>query len=282
MGKGKQFLLLLWKNVVLLKRSPVRAFFQISMPLFFIIILVVLRASVVKVEPKPSRNYSAFDIVELPPDVTQTKLAFTPNTSDVRQIMDLVAKQLVRLSVVGFQTEKEMQTFLVNEEEQNNGNEKKKRKNVSLGGIVFNRTLYSRNIIYKIRLSSKASGSGESPFGASPSTSWLTQLTFPVFQKPGPRTVDKGYGGPPPYYSEGFLSLQHAVDSAIVKYIGNISALNTTVSMKRFPYPHYIHDEFVLVIQNSLPLLLMLSLIFTALNIVQDIVYEKEKKLKVR
>lgn len=280
MGKGKQFLLLLWKNVVLLKRSPVRAFFQISMPLFFIIILVVLRASVVKVEPKPSRNYSAFDIVELPPNVTQTKLAFTPNTSDVRQIMDLVAKQLVRLSVVGFQTEKEMQTFLVNEEEQNNGKEKKKRKNVSLGGIVFNRTLYSRNIIYKIRLSSKARGSGKPSFGASPSTSWLTQLTFPVFQKPGPRTVDNGYGGPPPYYSEGFLSLQYAVDSAIVKYIGNISALNTTVSMKRFPYPHYIHDEFVLVIQNSLPLLLMLSLIFTALNIVQDIVYEKEKKLK--
>ncbi|PFX17779.1 ATP-binding cassette sub-family A member 3 [Stylophora pistillata] len=276
MGKGKQFLLLLWKNIILLKRSPVRAFFQISMPLFFIIILVLLRAFVIKVENKRSNTYPAFDIDKLPSNVTETKLAFTPNTSDVRNIMDLVAKQLKRLAVVGFQNEKEMQTFLVDNEERN-----KDGKRIFLGGIVFNNTLYSRNIIYKIRLSSKARKKEKTPFGASPATSWLTQFTFPVFQKPGPRNEGSRYGGPPSYYDEGFLSLQHAVDSAIVKHKGNIQTLNNvTVSVKRFPSPAYIHDEFVLVIQSSLPLLLMLSLIFTALNIVQDIVYEKEKKLK--
>ena len=72
------------------------------------------------------------------------------------------------------------------------------------------------------------------------------------------------------------------MDFAIIKYKGKYQDLDMKVSVKRFPYPEYIRDPFILAIQQSLPLLLMLSLIFTALNIVRDIVYEKEKKLKVR
>lgn len=289
MGKGSQFLLLLWKNLTLLKRTPVRTFFQISMPLLFITILVLLRALVVKDEHEPNITYAAFDINQLPPlnedYPTKWKMAFAPNTTNVKRVMAMVANQL-SLEVEGFQSEETMVKALVSEEQ--NGD---KHSNVMfLGGIVFNKTLDSRDVIYKIRLSSSSKKKKKNPygseapkggFGMDPSATWNTQFTFPVFELPGPRG-NSTHGGPPDYFGEGFLSLQHAVDFAIIKFKGNIEDLNATVSVKRFPYPDYIHDSFILVIQGSLPLLLMSSLVFTALNIVRDIVYEKEKKLKVR
>ena len=257
-----------------------RTFFQIAMPLLFIAILVFLRAFKIKNEYKPNVTYPAFEVNKLPSDVSKlNQIAFAPNTSDVQQVMDRVVKQLGFTRAVPFNSEENMVSFLVSLQ----GNEK-----TFLGGIAFNTSLESNNIIYKIRLSSKTdikqNGAKEERqgFGTSPSTTWNTQFTFPVLQVPGPRNKNASHGGPPFYFEAGFLAIQHAVDVAIMKYKGKIDILNTTVSVKRFPYPDYTHDNFVLVIQTSLPLLLMLSLIFTALNIVRDVVYEKEKKLKVR
>jgi len=285
MGKGSQLLLLLWKNLVLLKRAPVRTFSQIAMPLFFLVILVLLRAFVVKDEHRPNVTYSAFNVKELPPVLTNEskwKMAFAPNTSDVRQVMDMVTKQLSLVRGTGFRNEDEMVRVLVSEEQNRN---KPSNDALFLGGIAFNKSLNSGDIIYKIRLSSKSKKNEReqrSEFGIYPSISWNTQFTFPVFQAPGPRESNSTYGGPPYYFEDGFLSLQHAVDFAIIKYKGNMSDVNTIVSVKRFPYPDCIDDPLTVAIQTTLPLLLMLSLIFIALNIVRDIVYEKEKKLKVR
>ena len=53
------------------------------------------------------------------------------------------------------------------------------------------------------------------------------------------------------------------------------------VQLQRFPYPDGLRDKFIIVIQSSLPLLLMLSLVYTALVITKSIVHEKERKLKV-
>ena len=282
MARANQFSLLMWKNFILLKRAPVRTFLQIAMPLLFIAILVFLRAFKIKNEYKPNVMYPAFEVNKLPSDVSKlNRIAFAPNTSDVQQVMDRVVKQLGFTHTVPFNSEEDMVSFLVSLQ----GNEK-----TFLGGIAFNTSLDSNNIIYKIRLSSKTdikqNGGKEERqgFGTSPSTTWNTQFTFPVLQVPGPRNKNASHGGPPFYFEAGFLAIQHAVDTAIMKYRykGKIDMLNTTVSVKRFPYPDYTHDNFVLVIQTSLPLLLMLSLLVTALNIVRDVVYEKEKKLKVR
>ena len=156
MGKGSQFLLLLWKNLVLLKRAPVRTFSQIVMPLFFIVILVLLRAFVVKDEHRPNVTYSSFDVNELPQVLTNEskwKMAFAPKTKDVRRIMYMVAKQLSLVRVTGFQNEDEMVRVLVSEEQNSH---KPSNDALFLGGIVFNKSLNSGDIIYKIRLSSKS------------------------------------------------------------------------------------------------------------------------------
>ena len=286
MGKASQFLLLMWKNLVLIKRAPIRTFFEIAMPLFFVTILVLLRAFQIKNEYKSNVTYPAFEINKLPPNLSHG-LAFAPNTSDVQQVMDMVKQQFSpgSITTVPFQSEEDMVQTLVSLE----GNGNKPLEAQFLGGIVFNTSLNHGNIVYKIRLSSKSrkkeklsKEARQDGFGTNPSATWNTQFTFPILEVPGPRNRNASYGGPPFYFEEGFLSLQHAVDTAIIKLKGNISGeLNASVSIKRFPYPDYIHDNFVLIIQSSLPLLLMLSLVFTALNIVRDVVYEKQKKLKV-
>ena len=84
------------------------------------------------------------------------------------------------------------------------------------------------------------------------------------------------------YMSEGFLSLQRAIDIAIIQSLNptrNISAVN--VNVQRFPYPPYNDDLFVLVLQQQFPVILLLSFVFSALHIVKDIVMEKEKRIKV-
>lgn len=87
------------------------------------------------------------------------------------------------------------------------------------------------------------------------------------------------------YIREGFLAVQHAVDKAIMHYHANASAhqlfQKLSVITKRFPFPPYISDPFLIAIQYQLPLLLMLSFTYTSLSIIRAVVQEKEKKLKV-
>jgi ATP-binding cassette subfamily A (ABC1) protein 3 len=54
-----------------------------------------------------------------------------------------------------------------------------------------------------------------------------------------------------------------------------------SINLRRYPFPPYKADNFVLVIQVWFPFLLVMSYIFAAINTVKNIVYEKEKGLKV-
>lgn len=87
------------------------------------------------------------------------------------------------------------------------------------------------------------------------------------------------------YFREGFLAVQHAVNQAIMRSYNSTGAAwllsHTRVVLRRFPFPPFIYDVFILAIQNQLPLLLVLSLTYTSLNIVRAVVQEKERKLKV-
>ena len=60
------------------------------------------------------------------------------------------------------------------------------------------------------------------------------------------------------------------------------AAANVDVDLQRFPYPSFIDDRFILVIQQQFPFIILLSFIICAANIVKDVVLEKERKLKVQ
>jgi ATP-binding cassette, subfamily A (ABC1), member 3 len=69
---------------------------------------------------------------------------------------------------------------------------------------------------------------------------------------------------------------------AIVSQLNStFNASDYSINLQRYPYPAYKADNFVLVIQLWFPFLLVMSYIFAAINIVKNIVYEKERGLKV-
>ena len=87
------------------------------------------------------------------------------------------------------------------------------------------------------------------------------------------------------YVREGFLAIQHAVNQALLRELSDntspVDSKNFSVELRRHPYPKFNDDNFILVIQRQLPLIFMLSFVLVALNIVKDVVHEKERKLKV-
>ena len=85
------------------------------------------------------------------------------------------------------------------------------------------------------------------------------------------------------YFAQGFLTLQNRLDQVIFEaQTGKLKKDDVfKVNLRRMPYPPYNDDNFVLVLQNQFPFILLLSFIFSALHIVKDVVYEKETKLKV-
>ena len=82
--------------------------------------------------------------------------------------------------------------------------------------------------------------------------------------------------------NEGFLQLQLALDQAIMsEYPPSDDPVMLSVSLRRFPYPPYINDPFILVLQRQLTFIILLSFIVVAPSISKEIVLEKERRLKV-
>lgn len=87
------------------------------------------------------------------------------------------------------------------------------------------------------------------------------------------------------YSKEGFLTLQHTLDKAIMRHHAHNATAqmfqDLTVLVKRFPHGAHIQDTFLLVLQSEFPLLLTLSFLCLELIIINSVAREKEKRLKV-
>nr|XP_014347243.1 PREDICTED: ATP-binding cassette sub-family A member 3 [Latimeria chalumnae] len=246
MGVWKQFRLLLWKNYILQKRQILVTIIEIALPLLFAAILIALRKRVDSVAYPNATLYPSFSVNKLPIGRgRQDKWEFAYIPSNITAV-----KTLAEHVENSFSKE--------------------------ITGVKYHlRFKYSpRN----------APRSEQTALNPNQDKDWHTLYLFPLFQLPGPRERDNSHGGTPGYYREGFLAIQHAVDRAIIEYHGNATVVEqlkkVQVEMKRFPYPPYVNDLFIVAIQNQLPLLLMLSFTYTSLNIVRALVHEKEKKLK--
>ncbi|XP_042876783.1 phospholipid-transporting ATPase ABCA3-like isoform X3 [Penaeus japonicus] len=214
-------------------------------------------------------------------------LAYAPNNTAVNEIMLIVADRIsVNVEGYGFATESDLVEHLTMVSKKQ-GKDQMDFSGIEdvLGGVVFTNNFPDSgalpdDIAYKIRLKgSLRSGKKRNPFAPPPQ--WFTEVSYPLFQVPGPRERKKNEGGRPGYYDEGFLTIQHAVDMAITEYIsGKDPSVSISVEMQRMPYPKYIDDKYLVALQSWLPFVLLISYIYPAINIVKSVVYEKEKKLK--
>lgn len=79
--------------------------------------------------------------------------------------------------------------------------------------------------------------------------------------------------------------MQHAVDQAIMKYYNHTATQklfqDVTVFVQRFPYPEYSHDYFFTFFGIVIPLVILFIFSMNHLTLIQSIVWEKEKRLKV-
>lgn len=50
--------------------------------------------------------------------------------------------------------------------------------------------------------------------------------------------------------------------------------------LQRFPYPPYTHDDMLEALKRNVPLLMMVSFVYTCINTVKVITVEKERQLK--
>ncbi|CAG2244712.1 ABCA3 [Mytilus edulis] len=183
MASGGQFLLLMWKNWTLQKRKICVTVFEILLPLFFGIILVLIRLLVDPTDyPQDTiwknSNFSESGLNTIV--YTRREILFAPNNTVIRDVMmevesSLIAQNinLTNIGIKGFDTEKDLLDH-----------HNLYPKNV-WGAVVFKSNLSDANVKYDLRVSP-----------VKPSDKWRTRLTYAFAQTTSPRNKDDD-GGPP-------------------------------------------------------------------------------------
>ncbi|XP_046522803.1 phospholipid-transporting ATPase ABCA3 isoform X2 [Equus quagga] len=287
----RQLALLLWKNYTLQKRKVLVTVLELFLPLLFSGILIWLRLKIQSENVPNATIYPGQSIRELPlffsfpPPGDTWELAYIPSQSvAVKTVTEMARRTLViNMRARGFRSEKDFEDYIKYDNHSSN----------VLAAVVFEHAFnHSRDplplaVKYHLRFSYTRRNYMWTQTGSSflkETEGWHTSSLFPLFPNPGPREPASPDGGEPGYIREGFLAVQHAVDRAIMQYHANASTRQLfeklTVIAKRFPYPPFISDPFLVAIQYQLPLLLMLSFTYTSLTIIRAVVQEKEKKLK--
>ncbi|XP_049663821.1 phospholipid-transporting ATPase ABCA7 [Accipiter gentilis] len=81
------------------------------------------------------------------------------------------------------------------------------------------------------------------------------------------------------YVWGGFVYVQDLVEQAVVR-VQTRAAPRTGVYVQQMPYPCYVDDVFLRVLNRSLPLFMTLAWIYSVAMIIKGVVHEKETRLK--
>ncbi|XP_069685343.1 phospholipid-transporting ATPase ABCA3-like isoform X4 [Periplaneta americana] len=203
-------------------------------------------------------------------------IAWSPNSPPLTSIMDNVISTLNETANVTFKSKpfpskKKLYDALTSRVSDDMGN--------TLAGIAFDDSIkekqaFPNNIQMTFRFPAELRFKGNE-------NDWHTGVLFPVYQVPGPRERFFNEGGIPSYWYEGFLLLQHVISSKIFEYLVNNSSINLPeIFLQRFPYPEYTQDDMLDALKRNVPLLMMVSFVYTCINTVKVITVEKERQLK--
>ncbi|XP_055881820.1 phospholipid-transporting ATPase ABCA3-like [Biomphalaria glabrata] len=271
MGFFNQLGLLLWKNWLLQKRKLCVTIFEVLLPIGFAILLVLIRLAI-KSESFPGGKF--YDISStLPATFPQSEIGYTPSTKTTDMVMEYLAdilneeknksKSMINTtySVVGFGSEAAaLEYFRYNSSNMHHI-------------IVFPDISNTSNAFpEKIKVTLR-------PYSGS--DRWRTQFTFPFFQSNSPRSDTED----PKYEAKGFIYVQYLIGKAITLYWLNktgksVDDMKIDIYKQRMPYPPYVNDPMILILQNQLPLFIVLSFILSIIINTKNLVYEKERKLK--
>ncbi|CAH8631228.1 unnamed protein product [Schistosoma intercalatum] len=243
------------KNILLFWRSWFQAIFVIVVPLLLVSVLVFLRGRATREIVKQPLNWSSFR-VDSGFYFSHKYVAYAPNDTLNLQLMNAV-HMYTNLQPFGFKTEGDAIAFFQSNDV---------RSKETLGAVIFDPFSNLSVASYTIRLRSK--------------NDWSTRVLFPMFFKGGPRSND--IAASPPNYKEEFLVLQYAIDRSLININCKVndSSQKLKVVLQRMPFPPYIKDEFIIIIQKQLALMLILGFIFPTLYCTRLILIEKQRGMK--
>lgn len=81
------------------------------------------------------------------------------------------------------------------------------------------------------------------------------------------------------YYSEKFLAIQNSIARNFIKSLNSIGEI-PEIFVQAMPYPAYITDEFLMVMQTVGPLFFLFCFNYTFMSTIRFVSTEKEKQLK--
>ena len=96
----------------------------------------------------------------------------------------------------------------------------------------------------------------------------------PIYWSPLPRNWDYFY------YFSGFSILQDAIDRALINAVAGEDVQEPGTFASQFPSPCYLYDTFLFTNSVILPLCMTISFVYPAAIFVQNMVAEKENRLK--
>ncbi|CAH0397901.1 unnamed protein product [Chilo suppressalis] len=134
------------------------------------------------------------------------------------------------------------------------------------------------NITYSLRFPAR---SRINQFFGLGSRTWRTDLLFPIFELPGPRSYNRNGGRDPGYVPEMFIALQHMISTTLVsKLTGESALMSFNVNLQRYPHPSFMYDLVVDALQMLFPTFILLSFSYAAVNITRAVTVEKELQIK--
>ena len=267
---------------MLQRRRPIGTLVQIGLPFFMSLIYLALRLFLIDATHNDAITWPAYNISAPPPTLKKNfSIGYAYATSNGSTLPKDFKDNLTNLlnentnpgqtiQLIHFPSELAMVNEIQDSSTDNTSN--------CIGGIYFPLIPHYENKVFDYTLRFTVPPNKKNLL-AKNGHSWLTKYVLPKFQKPEPRDKDSAVGDNPSYYKAGFLLTQYAVDRAIMNQYGTDQP--ASVLMQRFPFPNYIHDGFIQIIQTFMPNFFVIAFIYTALVIVRSIVYEKEKRLKV-
>ncbi|KAK6167985.1 hypothetical protein SNE40_021899 [Patella caerulea] len=267
----RQVTLLMWKNFLIQRRRICAALIEILSPTLLVLILVLMRSVTNNVSVTSPTIYAAetlrFNTSSSFLNDPRT-LCYAPKNGIVDSIMETFINTLneivpftqEKFKSEGFLTEDDMVEYYTYNPD-----------NVTMGiifdGITNATTDLPKTIAYTLR-----------PKTGQYSSSWQTQYNVPFVQSGGPRTNSFSY---PDYIGSNFVLYQAYLDQAIIQAwtpTANISHIEYKI--QKMPYPEYIEDRMIIIVQTILPLLMCFSFIVNVFITVKSIIYEKERNLK--
>ncbi|XP_037903715.1 ATP-binding cassette sub-family A member 3-like isoform X5 [Hermetia illucens] len=265
--------LLIWKNFKIRFRHKKELVAELLVPIIFCLILLLIRyvskPEIIKdpttFEPVP---LSTFKPLYSDQSYNYTLLAYAPQSIQNDKIM-VDAAATLGMQIKGFENDKAMETFMA--------------VNHIFCGIRFNTNANQTSKKFDFTLRPQPNFPN---IEADSKVGWNTASLFREKTLPGPIDGEMlpQVGGRFSYLTFGLTSIQYAISNSYIKLTAKevgtkTDAILPDIKMQRFPYPPYVSDATLVILNILLALIFLLCFVYPVSQTTKHVTGEKEKQL---